>query len=601
MPQPANVLGIEGGATRTTVLLAGAEDEVLEQFTAGPANLRLMPSPDLGNHLHAIRQRLPFLPAAIGIGLAGARSEADLDRLRHAVARIWPGIPCAPTDDLRTALEAAEWAPDAKAQVLVLSGTGSCCLGVSIDGSEVKIGGRGHVLGDRASACHIAQLSLRAVMAAADENDAWPALGSDFLAHLQMNEPEDLIDWSLVAPKTELAGLAVPVFHAAESRQDDIAQAVLYQAADLLASDASSTAKRLGVSEKDVVQFVFNGAVLLKNPSFAQSVESCIRSHFPNAVVTPLARPSVWGAVALGRKLLKADPTELPVGPKPDSHTLPAPWKPETRSPTEERNPRTMELSDMATADAIRVILGEDATIADAVLAESEPIEWTINKVVEAFKAGGRLFYVGAGTSGRLGVLDASECPPTFRVDPDLVQGIIAGGRSALWSAVEGAEDDAAAGQRAIANRAVQPEDVVVGISASGHAPFLWGAMAKAKSIGASTVLLTCHPGYRQHPLPDRVIAVNTGPEVLTGSTRLRAGTATKLVLNLLTTVAMTKSGKVVSNLMIDLNPSNIKLRQRAIRIVQALTNCPEEQALQTLEESGWVVRDACRRLGLSC
>jgi len=221
----------------------------------------------------------------------------------------------------------------------------------------------------------------------------------------------------------------------------------------------------------------------------------------------------------------------------------------------------------------------------------------SFEKITNAFASGGRLIYCGAGTSGRLGVLDASECPPTFRTPASLVQGIMAGGRQALWSAVEGAEDDEAAGIQAVVARAVTAQDVVIGISASGHAPFIWGCLAEARRRGARTVLVACNPAYRDHPLLDRAILPDTGPEVLTGSTRLKAGTATKLVLNLITTLALARSGKVMSNLMIDLHPSNSKLRGRAIRIVRELTGVDEAAARAALESHGWVIRQAVTTL----
>jgi N-acetylmuramic acid 6-phosphate etherase len=242
-------------------------------------------------------------------------------------------------------------------------------------------------------------------------------------------------------------------------------------------------------------------------------------------------------------------------------------------------------------------MLAEDATLPGKILAESAHVAWTVEAVTKAFASGGRLIYCGAGTSGRLGVLDASECPPTFRTPTSLVQGIMAGGNQALWSAVEGAEDDADAGRRAIEARSIQANDVVIGLSASGHAPFIWGCLAEARRRGAKTVLVSCNPGYRDHPLLDRAILPDTGPEVLTGSTRLKAGTATKLVLNLITTLALARSGKVMSNLMIDLKPSNSKLRGRAIRIVQELTSADESAAHEALESSDWVIRQACAKL----
>ena len=239
-------------------------------------------------------------------------------------------------------------------------------------------------------------------------------------------------------------------------------------------------------------------------------------------------------------------------------------------------------------------MLAEDETIPVKILEESAAIEWTVREVVKAFAGGGRLIYCGAGTSGRLGVLDASECPPTFRTPGNLVQGIIAGGRTALWSADEGAEDDLPAGRRAIEFRSVGAQDVVIGISASGHAPFVWGCLGEAKRRGARTVLICCNPAYRGHPLLDGAILPDTGPEILTGSTRLKSGTATKLILNLITTLAMTHSGKVIGNLMIDLNPSNTKLRDRAVRIVREITGVDEAAALRALEHNGWIVRAAC-------
>ncbi len=268
-------------------------------------------------------------------------------------------------------------------------------------------------------------------------------------------------------------------------------------------------------------------------------------------------------------------------------------------SPTEQRNPRSLNLDRMSVAAAVELMLSEEAKVTRALLKKKHVLARAVAMVARAFRRDGRLFYIGAGTSGRLGVLDASECPPTFRVAPTLVQGIIAGGEVALRHAVEGAEDDAAAGAREIKSRGVRARDVVVGIAASGTTKFVWGALGEAKRRRAATMLVCFNP-YLAIPRPmrpDLVIAPDLGPEVLTGSTRLKAGTATKLVLNLLTTLAMVRIGKVASNLMVDVNASNAKLRQRAVRIVHELTGAGEAAATQALEKSNWVVRTACRRL----
>jgi N-acetylmuramic acid 6-phosphate etherase len=217
-------------------------------------------------------------------------------------------------------------------------------------------------------------------------------------------------------------------------------------------------------------------------------------------------------------------------------------------------------------ATAIQLMLSEEAKVPRILAQWEAELAAAVKLVSAAFRKGGRLFYVGAGTSDRLGVLDASECPPTFRTVPDLVQGIIAGGETALRRSVEGAEDDDAAGARAIRERKISQRDVVMGIAASGTTPFVWGALAEAKHRRATTILLCFNP-YLKIPRPLRpqlVMTPDLGPEVLTGSTRLKAGTATKLVLNTLTTLAMVQLGKVSSNLMVDLTPTNTKLRARA-------------------------------------
>jgi len=258
-----------------------------------------------------------------------------------------------------------------------------------------------------------------------------------------------------------------------------------------------------------------------------------------------------------------------------------------------------MKLDQLSVSAAVELMLSEEAKVTRALLKKKPLLTKAVTVVAQAFERGGRLFYFGAGTSGRLGVLDASECPPTFRTDPEMVQGIIAGGDIALRRAVEGAEDDAGAGAREIKARRITARDVVVGIAASGTTRFVWSALAEAKRRRARTILVCFNP-YLAIPRamrPDLVIAPDLGPEVLTGSTRLKAGTATKLILNLLTTLAMVRTGKVQSNLMVDVNPSNAKLRTRAVRIVQELTGADETAAHQALEASAWVIRVACRRL----
>jgi N-acetylmuramic acid 6-phosphate etherase len=208
-------------------------------------------------------------------------------------------------------------------------------------------------------------------------------------------------------------------------------------------------------------------------------------------------------------------------------------------------------------------------------------------------RKGGRLFYVGAGTSGRLGALDASEIPPTFGVSPELVQGIVAGGVTALHRSVEGAEDERGGGALAIDERGVTDADIVCGLSASGRTPFVLGALAAAQKCGAQTILLTCNPARKGTEAFDLEIDFATGPEILTGSTRLKAGTATKIALNILSTGAMVALGKVRGNLMIDLSITNEKLRDRAVRLVAELRKCDYAEACERLQKNGWNLRAA--------
>ncbi len=256
---------------------------------------------------------------------------------------------------------------------------------------------------------------------------------------------------------------------------------------------------------------------------------------------------------------------------------------------TEGINPASRDLDMKSIAEIIEIMNNEDRRAVEAVSQARERIEKAIAAVMETFSNGGRLFYLGAGTSGRLGVLDASECPPTFSTPPEMVQGIIAGGDIALRKAVEGAEDDEEAGRQAIHENGVRQGDMVIGISASGLAAFVSSALEEAMMIGATTWLITCNKRIEPfvESMVDGIIAIDTGAEVLAGSTRLKAGTATKLVLNMITTISMVKTGKVYGNLMVDVNPTNKKLKERAVRIISEVAQCAMEEAGELLVASG--------------
>ena len=251
---------------------------------------------------------------------------------------------------------------------------------------------------------------------------------------------------------------------------------------------------------------------------------------------------------------------------------------------SEDRNPRSMEIDLFPTVEVLRSINEEDKGVPSAVEKVIPQIAEAVDDIVRAFRKGARLVYIGAGTSGRLGVLDASECPPTFSVPDGMVVGLIAGGTEALMHAIEGAEDDPDQGRQALADIGLTADDVVVGIAVSGRTPYVIGALTYAKTLGARTVALSCNPNSAIAAIADIAISPVVGPEILTGSTRLKSGTAQKLILNMLTTASMIRIGKTYQNLMVDLHASNQKLVARAARIVMQATGCSSDEAREVLD-----------------
>jgi len=256
---------------------------------------------------------------------------------------------------------------------------------------------------------------------------------------------------------------------------------------------------------------------------------------------------------------------------------------------TEARNPETENLDQLSTLDMLRAMHAADRDVLTAVEQELPNIAQAVDTIVERLENGGRLFYTGAGTSGRLGVLDASECPPTYNTPPELVQGLIAGGDVALRRSVERAEDDATQGKRDLEAHGFNAKDALVGIAASGRTPYVLGGINYARKLGAATIGLSCVPGSHVAQRAEIAITPAVGPEVVTGSTRMKAGTATKLVLNMLSTGSLVRLGYVYGNLMVNVQPTNIKLRDRAARIIATLAELPYDQATSLLDEAGSV------------
>jgi N-acetylmuramic acid 6-phosphate etherase len=558
------ILAIEGGGTKTVALIATATGQIHRRLQFGPLNLKLATDTQILNVLRSLRRSHAPTLHAVSVCLAGCRTAADRARLRALAARVWPRAKIFVGNDLDSG-HAAAFGPHADG-LLVISGTGACVFGRH--GSRtIKVGGWGHLLGDQGSGYWIAISNLQSQISNLDRTGRVAPPLQQVLRRLCLNSPEQLVDWIHRATKSEIAALTSELF--------DADRAIVAAAARHLAGNCRIAAHRLRLRHPAIA---LTGGVFAHHPAFARALQRQLPGY---RFIRP-AHESAVGALLLAGIPAVSETSSFFLLPS----SFPVPL-------TEQRNPRTLDLDRQSIPQLIDTMLAEESRVIPALRANKSTIARAIRAIVAAFRRGGRLFYVGAGTSGRLGVLDASECPPTFSADPAMVQGIIAGGVTALHSPVEAGEDDAGAGADAIRSRGVSRRDVVVGIAASGTTPFVHGALDAAKKRGAKTFLLCFSAPRSTLHAPLRF---ETGPEVLTGSTRLKAGTATKLVLNLLTTISMIRLGKVISNLMVDVKPTNTKLRARACRIVAALRDCSETEARARLARARWNVKRALRR-----
>jgi N-acetylmuramic acid 6-phosphate etherase len=362
---------------------------------------------------------------------------------------------------------------------------------------------------------------------------------------------------------------------------------IIEEGARVLCEYTEAVATRLHVLAPKVVLL---GGLFQRDSIYNHAFRRRLKKTLPDARVTNSERAPELGASWLA--------VEMQSWPEIHAESSPDKINELAAALTEQRNPRSENLEKMSAQELVKLFVDEEKFVDEALRAVTADLARAIDLVAESLRKGGRLFYVGAGSSGRLGVLDASEIPPTFGASPELVQGIIAGGATALHRSVEGAEDEGSNGALAIDRRGIKDVDVVIGITASGRTPFVLGALERAKSLGAKTILLSCNPARDQKVDVDLAIDLDVGPEILTGSTRLKAGTATKVALNIISTGAMVALGKVRGNLMIDLNTSSTKLRDRAVRMVAEITQCDYGSARAHLEESGWDLRAVLKKTG---
>jgi N-acetylmuramic acid 6-phosphate etherase len=414
------------------------------------------------------------------------------------------------------------------------------------------------------------------------------------LSALSLNSLDELVRWVRTADKMEIAMLTSVVFEAA-TKGDARMMEIIEEGARVLCEYTEAVASALHLLAPKVALI---GGLFYRDSIYTHAFRRRLKKNLPDARVVIAERAPELGAAWLAAELddhidVQATPSQSEI----DSLAA---------ALTEQRNPRSENLEKMSSRELVEVFVEEEKFVQEALRAAVVGLTRAVEIVAESLRNGGRLFYVGAGSSGRIGVLDASEIPPTFGAPPELVQGVMAGGVTALYRSAEGAEDNETAGALAMDERRIKDIDVVIGISASGRTPFVVGALARAKQLSVKTILLTCNPHCSHRPAAgpsdgpqgrgysdvDLMITLAVGPEIVTGSTRLKAGTATKIALNIISTGVMVALGKVRGNLMIDLHSTSTKLRDRAVRVVAELTQSDYHSARAKLEANGWNLRD---------
>ena len=575
------ILGVEGGGTKTSWVLVERTDSdlrVLDQGKLPPANFRLA----TGDELRAMFRELPKEFARAGIFLAGCGTEEDRHSLTRLCTEVWPQAKIIVGSDRDSGLAAALGAGDG---IVVNAGSGSSVTGRR-DKRIENAGGWGHILGDVGGGYYLSLQALRLILREYDLHRGEMQFTSKILRALSLNTLDELVRWAQTADKMEVAMLAPVVFEAAAGGDARVME-IIEEGARVLCEYTGAVATRLHVLAPKVVLL---GGLFQRDSIYNHAFRRRLKKTLPDARVANSERAPEFGAVWLAAEMQSW----------PEIHAEPAPEKINDLAAalTEQRNPRSEHLETLNAQGLVKLFIDEEKFVDDALRGASAELARAIELVADSLRKSGRLFYVGAGTSGRLGVLDASEIPPTFGASPELVQGIIAGGATALHRSVEGAEDEIGNGALAINRRGIKDGDVVIGITASGRTPFVLGALERAKSLGGKTILLTCNPTREKNGHADLAIDLAVGPEILTGSTRLKAGTATKIALNIISTGAMVALGKVRGNLMIDLNTTSAKLRDRATRMVAELMECDYHSARAQLEQNDWDLRAVLKKAG---
>jgi N-acetylmuramic acid 6-phosphate etherase len=563
------ILGIEGGGTKTAWALV-VDGAIVESGKLPPSNLRLTPL----DQITKIFRVLPREVDRIGVFLAGCATEEDRGVLLKLARAVWPKANIVAGSDRDSGMAACLRDRDG---IAVNAGTGSSVTGRS--GCRIeKAGGWGHILGDAGGAYFVSIRALRSILREYDLRRGEREFAANILRSLGLNNFDELVRWAQTADKMEIASLAPVVFEAAR-KGDEAARQIITAGVSALVDFTTAVSLRLQLEAPEVRLM---GGLFEHQKFYGVAFTTALNEKVPAAKVGPCESPPEVGAAWL------AAAEGLQIEPVKESAFVTV-----VTASTEEANPKSANLDRLSAREIAELFVAEEKSVEEGLRQCIDQLARAIELSAGAIGKGGRMFYVGAGTSGRLGVLDAAEIPPTFGASPDLFQGIIAGGAPALQRSIEGAEDDSRAGALAMDERGIKSEDLVIGISASGRAAFVIGALRRAREIGAQTVLLTCNAKREPGGEFDLEINLKTGPEIVTGSTRLKAGTATKVALNIISTGAMVRLGRVRGNLMIDLQPTNKKLRERAVGLVSKLAGCDRESARSRLERADWNLREA--------
>lgn len=596
------VIGVDGGASKTAAVVLDVDRRVLGRGAAGSSNYHTV---GLEQTRFALLIAMQGAVDNAGIGmdqiasvtwaLAGVDRPEERRIFKSLAAEEVPGIPVHVENDAVAALVGGV---GARYGIGLIGGTGMNAYGENGQGDHTRAGGWGHFL-DHGSAYDLAQEALRAIALAADGRRSPTRLTARILDSLDLEKPTDLLGWVYARDRevSEIAALAPLVLAEAEAG-DLLAVDVVSRGADALAEAVDTVARRLGLWGGPF-PVVFTGGLLTRNDFYPRVVAQAIHTRVPHArPISPRADAAVGAALlaleALGHSL------EPRVDVQASGGSINSPQGGDVWM-SEQRNVLTHDLDLRTTFEVVGLMHLEDRRAVAAVRPVLPAIAEAVDAIADRMRRDGRLIYVGAGTSGRLGVLDASECPPTFNADPSQVVGIIAGGERALASSVEAAEDNPDAGRQAIADASVGPRDSVVGIAASGRTPYVVGALEEAGRRGALTVAVVCNLPAPVAEVAEHKIAPLVGPEVITGSTRLKAGTAQKLVLNMLSTAVMVRLGKTYGNLMVDLQQTSTKLQDRARRIVAQACGIDEDNAQQELTACQGDVKVAIVTAMLGC